>query len=43
LSGSNVSVQSSGTGRIRPLGITRLRFSIHTGTNSTSGAAFASQ
>ena len=38
LSGApTVSVHSSGTGSSLPLGITRREFSIHTGTNSTSG------
>ncbi|KAG1462546.1 hypothetical protein G6F57_013931 [Rhizopus arrhizus] len=32
-----VAVHSSGNGRNRPLGITRFRLSIHTGTNSSSG------
>src|SRR5882724_10715630 len=33
----NVTVQSSGSGKIVPLGITRYELSIHAGTNSTSG------
>src|SRR5205823_12771884 len=36
-----VTVQSSGRGMISPLGRTRLRLSIHTGTSSTSGRALA--
>ena len=40
LSGApNVTVHSSGTGMNSPLGITRLRFSIQTGTSSTCGRA----